>query len=115
MPETVEHCDFHDNNVLTNAGGMLINDWGDAVISHPFFSLAGFLDSAVRNHGLEIDSLVYKHLKDAYFEVWLDLENAENLERIFEIACILRPIEFAFNFSGVARMITKKEFDPYGG
>lgn len=115
VPETVEHCDFHDNNVLTSASGMLINDWGDAVISHPFFSLAGFLDSASRNHGLDRDSLAYKRLKDAYFEIWLDFENAENLERIFEIARILRPIEFAFNFGRVARMVTTKEFESYEG
>ncbi|MBB6489179.1 aminoglycoside phosphotransferase family protein [Rhizobium lusitanum] len=53
IPDTLEHCDFHDNNVLVNADSFLINDWGDAVITHPFFSLAGFLDSAVRNHGLD--------------------------------------------------------------
>ncbi len=35
VPDTLEHCDFHDNNVLVKADGALINDWGDAVISHP--------------------------------------------------------------------------------
>ncbi|WEA24712.1 aminoglycoside phosphotransferase family protein [Rhizobium binxianense] len=115
VPDTLEHCDFHDNNVLVKADGALINDWGDAVISHPFFSLAGFLDGAVRNHGLDANSLAYKHLKDAYFEIWLDVETPENLERIFEIAVILRPIEFAFNFSRVIRMTTTEEFEPYRG
>jgi hypothetical protein len=113
VPEAVEHCDFHDNNVLTNANGFFINDRGDAVISHPFFSLAGFLDSAARNHGLDVDS--YMRLKGAYFEIWQDFESLENLDRIFEIARLLRPIEFAFNFCRVARMTTTKEFEPYGG
>lgn len=115
VPDTLEHCDFHDNNVLVKANSSLINDWGDAVISHPFFSLAGFLDSAARNHGLDTNSLVYKHLKDAYFEIWLDVESSENLERIFEIARILRPIEFAFNFCRVVRMTIIEEFEPYRG
>ncbi|MGG6897021.1 hypothetical protein [Rhizobium sp. BR 315] len=26
IPDTLEHCDFHDNNVLVNPGGVLIND-----------------------------------------------------------------------------------------
>jgi hypothetical protein len=67
IPETLEHCDFHDNNVLADAKGFLINDWGDAVISHPFFSLVGFLDSAARNHGMDVGSPVYEGIKDAYF------------------------------------------------
>jgi hypothetical protein len=59
-----------------NAKGFLINDWGDAVITHPFFSLAGFLDSAARNHGLGGGSPIYESIKSAYFAIWLDLENA---------------------------------------
>jgi hypothetical protein len=115
IPETLEHCDFHDNNVLSNIHGLLINDWGDAVISHPFFSLVGFLDSAVRNHGMDVASPIYVALKHAYFEVWLDLENLERQERVFESARILRPVEFAFNFRRVVRMTTTKEFEPYRG
>ncbi|MDC9811031.1 MULTISPECIES: hypothetical protein [Rhizobium] len=64
---------------------------------------------------MDANSLAYKHLKDAYFEIWLDVETPENLERIFEIAVILRPIEFAFNFSRVIRMTTTEEFEPYRG
>jgi len=115
IPETLEHCDFHDNNVLSDAKGLLINDWGDAVVSHPFFSLAGFLDSAVRNHGMDVDSPVYQGLKDAYFAVWLDLETPAELERIFQIAQVLRPVEFAFNFRRVAKMTTIEEFELYAG
>ncbi|EJK87288.1 MULTISPECIES: aminoglycoside phosphotransferase family protein [Rhizobium] len=115
IPETLEHCDFHDNNVLVDAEGFLINDWGDAVISHPFFSLVGFLDSATRNHGMDVGSPVYTGLKRTYFDVWLDLESLERQEHVFEIARVLRPIEFAFNFRRVVRMTTAKEFEPCRG
>ncbi|MGY5780286.1 phosphotransferase [Rhizobium sp. LEGMi135b] len=115
IPETLEHCDFHDNNVLSDAKGFLINDWGDAVVTHPFFSLAGFLDSAVRNHGMDVGSPVYQGLKDAYFAVWLDLDPPAELERVFQIAQVLRPIEFAFNFRRVTKMTTTEEFGPYTG
>ncbi|NTG90865.1 aminoglycoside phosphotransferase family protein [Agrobacterium rhizogenes] len=115
VPETLEHCDFHDNNVLVAAEGFLIDDWGDAVITHPFFSLVGFLDSAVRNHGMDVGSPVYTALKNAYFEAWLDLESVERQEHVLEITRVLRPIEFAFNFRRVARMTTAQEFEPYRG
>lgn len=115
VPETLEHCDFQDNNILANTNGFLINDWGDAVVAHPFFSLAGFLDSAVRNHGLDVNSAIYRHIKEAYFEVWLGYECQENLEYIFEIAQILRHVEFVFNFRHVVKMTGVEAFEPYRG
>jgi hypothetical protein len=48
IPETLEHTDFHDSNIFIKDGYLTIGDWGDAVISHPFFSLASYLDSASR-------------------------------------------------------------------
>ncbi len=43
IPETLEHGDFHDNNVLIKDSLITVNDWGDASISHPFFLLSLFL------------------------------------------------------------------------
>lgn len=62
IPETLEHGDFHDHNILIHQEKITISDWGDAVISHPFFSLASFLDSAGRNHNIVSDSEIYKKL-----------------------------------------------------
>jgi hypothetical protein len=39
LPETIQHDDLHDGNVLLGRGGPRIFDWGDASISHPFLSL----------------------------------------------------------------------------
>lgn len=39
IPETINHCDFHENNMVLNqkTGTISIIDWGETVISHPFF------------------------------------------------------------------------------
>lgn len=41
ISETINHCDFQDNNILLSeeTGELSIIDWGEVVISHPFFSL----------------------------------------------------------------------------
>jgi Phosphotransferase enzyme family len=47
IPETVQHDDFHDGQVFVKDGRYLLMDWGDACVSHPFFTLSvtlqGFL------------------------------------------------------------------------
>jgi hypothetical protein len=40
LPETVQHGDLHLANVYARGDRMLILDWGDTSIAHPFFSLA---------------------------------------------------------------------------
>ncbi len=39
VPESLQHDDLHDYNVLVRDGKAVIFDWGDASISHPFFTL----------------------------------------------------------------------------
>jgi hypothetical protein len=47
VTETLQHDDLHDGQVFVKAGRNLIMDWGDAVISHPFFTLSVALEGGV--------------------------------------------------------------------
>ena len=40
VQETIQHDDFHDGQVFVRGGHYLLLDWGDACVSHPFFTLA---------------------------------------------------------------------------
>lgn len=44
VTETLQHDDLHDGNVFVRGGRHLLLDWGDAVISHPFFTLSVSLE-----------------------------------------------------------------------
>ena len=44
LPETIQHDDFHDGQVFVRDGRFLLLDWGDACVSHPFFSLSVTLE-----------------------------------------------------------------------
>ncbi len=99
VPETIEHCDFHDNNVLVRDGRMTIADWGDAVVSHPFLSLASCLDSAGWNHGLT--DAASGPLVDVYLSVWSGFGTRERLIEAARLARRLRPILVALNFRRV--------------
>jgi Phosphotransferase enzyme family len=47
VPETLQHDDLHDGQVFVKDGRNLILDWGDAVVSHPFFTLSVTLEGGV--------------------------------------------------------------------
>jgi aminoglycoside/choline kinase family phosphotransferase len=98
IPQTLEHTDFHDNNVLIQDGQLTINDFGDACISHPFFSLASFLSSAERHYGLRKNSEAYLMLRDAYLNKWWSYTAYDSLLKAFNLVCLLRPFIFSMNF-----------------
>lgn len=99
IPETIEHCDFHDNNILVKGEQLTINDWGDVCISHPFFSCVSMLESAKRNHG--ISDLFCTKARDHYLSHWLDYGDLEPLRQAFDIAKTIRYFLFALSFSRI--------------
>jgi hypothetical protein len=70
VPDTVQHDDLHQANVWANGDRLLVLDWGDACISHPFASLFVpfcFLDD---ENQLPPRDPWYERLRDAYLEPW---------------------------------------------
>jgi hypothetical protein len=47
IPETIQHDDFHDGQVFLRDGRYLLMDWGDACVSHPFFTLSVTLEGVI--------------------------------------------------------------------
>lgn len=52
VPETIDHDDFHDGQIYVRDGRYLLLDWGDACVTHPFFTLAVTL-GGVLSFGLD--------------------------------------------------------------
>ena len=47
ISETLQHDDLHDGQVFLRDGRHLVMDWGDACISHPFFTLSVTLEGGI--------------------------------------------------------------------
>ena len=69
VPETIQHDDFHDGQVYVRDGRYLLLDWGDACVSHPFFTLSVTLEGSIA-WGLDDvrDSVDVTPFRDAYLE-----------------------------------------------
>jgi aminoglycoside phosphotransferase len=61
VPETLMHGDFHPGNVMISDGGVVIIDWTDGCVGHPFFDLATVLPR---------DVVARSALLSAYTDVW---------------------------------------------
>ncbi|HEX6699113.1 MAG TPA: aminoglycoside phosphotransferase family protein [Gaiellaceae bacterium] len=89
VPETIQHDDFHDGNVFVRDGRYVFFDWGDACVSHPFFTLVVTLGSV--GYGLELgdDAPELARLRDAYLEPWTRFAPLAALRDVFPIAHLL--------------------------
>lgn len=101
IPETLEHGDFHDANILLNKEKTTIADFGDSTISHPFFSIALFLYSSKYRYNLNEADKTYITLRDSYLQEWQSYTTKDNLLEALKIATILRPFMWSLNLSRI--------------
>jgi len=100
LPETINHCDFHENNMLLDrkAGVINIIDWGETVIAHPFFSLNGCLWNITHFYGLKQTDLMYSKLQAQCITAWLDLYDEAKLLKVLNIANQLNSVYAALAY-----------------
>jgi len=88
IPDALEHGDLHDANVFAMNGRYKIFDWGDASLTHPFFTLLIPLRFTADRLGVS----EYDHagplieMRDAYLRSWLDFSSFENLLDAWDLA-----------------------------
>lgn len=94
IPETLTHCDFHDNNMLMDDVTKEINiiDWGETVLAHPFFSLNGCLWNLTYFYGIKETDLIYKNLQSICVSSWKDEYEERQLINILNMANTLQGI-----------------------
>jgi hypothetical protein len=98
--ETIDHCDFHDNNILikNNSRNITIIDWGETVITHPFFSLSSCLHKSSIRYTFSESDKTYIQLREACLENWKGVLSQDNLLNVFQLINQLRPVYLALGF-----------------
>lgn len=92
IPESVDHGDFHDGNILVKDRRITFFDWGDASVTHPFVSLRTFFVSM--EIALDLDdwappTSVMLVLRDSYLARWGGFASKEQLLKAYHIS---RPV-----------------------
>ncbi|MBT3336971.1 MAG: phosphotransferase [Anaerolineae bacterium] len=88
IPESLNHGDFHDANVLVKDGRITFFDWGDADITHPFVSLRTFFVSIEMS--LDLDEYVFTpemaELLDIYLKPFEKYAPKDDLFRAYDLS-----------------------------
>lgn len=92
IPDSLNHGDFHDGNVLLKNGRVTFFDWGDASVTHPFVSLRTFFVSI--EIALKLDDYApptpeMLELLDRYLEAWRAYGSKEALMSAY---CLSKPV-----------------------
>ena len=92
VPQSLHHGDFHDANIFAGDSSYRFFDWGDANLSHPFFSLRTVFVSVENSLQLEEGAPQFDRLRDAYLEPWTTFLPASELRSLFKIAAQVAPL-----------------------
>jgi hypothetical protein len=80
LPETIQHDDLHDGQVYVDGGRYLLLDWGDACVSHPFFTMAVTLGGVIAWGVDDVQGSVdVAPFRDAYLRPFADLAGTAEL------------------------------------
>lgn len=108
IPESINHGDFHDGNVLVKDGRITFFDWGDAGVTHPFVSLRTFFVSM--EIALDLDDWApptpeMVALRDRYLARWEGFGSREQLLKAYNVsrpvASIVKTLQW---HQGITRM-----------
>lgn len=113
IPESLDHRDLTDGNIFVRDGHAIFFDWGDAGITHPFFSLRTVVVSVEMTLDLKEGSAPVPSLRDAYLEPWTRQVAREDLLRAFELAQRLWMIPAALAWHRIVSSLEAEEREEY--
>jgi hypothetical protein len=86
IPESIHHDDFHDGNIFVQGDGKIIlTDWGESAVTHPFFTLVVIMRSVDNSFGTDF-SLESEEVRDIYLQHWTSYAPLNELRTIVKLA-----------------------------
>jgi hypothetical protein len=116
LPETIQHDDLHDGQVFVRDGRYLFFDWGDACVSHAFFTMAVTLEGVLAWGLDDVEgSEEIEPYTDAYLEPFAGYATRPELEEAHTIALRLGWLCRALNVHrlalGLERSVREKHLE----
>lgn len=93
IPPTLIHGDFHLENVAVSDGKMIVLDWTEACIAHPFMDMFFIFN--------EREEPLHSQLRDAYLALWTDFETMERLRELWSLCGVIHAIHHAVSYQSI--------------
>lgn len=115
IPPTIAIYDINTNNVLIDANTQQFTyiDLGEAVITHPFFSLQTYLYQATLHHPVKESDQTYHQIQEACLLNWSDLMPKSQLLDAFVLAKTFWPIYSVLSMYRLINIIGLQAFKTF--
>lgn len=113
IPATIDHSDFHDGNILIDAGCYRFIDWGDACVAHPFLTVLVTLRSIAYGLGTEENDPALHALRDHYLAQWTAYGDLAALRRALDVARPLAMVNRALTWRQALRTLPPDQHGEY--
>ncbi len=112
IPETINHCDIHENNMLLDnkTGAINIIDWGECVVTHPFLSLNGCLWNLTYFNKIKESDADYRKLQLQCISPWKNQYDETTLLEILGITNQLLGIFAALSYERLYQMTQDESY-----
>jgi hypothetical protein len=114
IPESLNHGDFHDGNILVKDGRITFFDWGDGSVTHPFTSLRTFFVSIEIALDLPDYSFTPEmaNLLETYLEPFQKFASKEDLLKAYQlskpVASIVKALAWHTTISRMSKDLRKE-------
>ena len=97
IKETLVNCDFNENNLIMDeaTGVISVIDWGESVITHPFFSIIAFIRNTQRRYQLSAQDPIIQSIETICFSMWSDITSCDELSALIPHIERVQPIFYA--------------------
>jgi len=112
IQETISHCDIHENNMLLDKKTKAINiiDWGETVVTHPFFSLNGCLWNITYFNKIKPSDTEYHELQSQCVSMWSTQYDNSTLLKILNLTRQLLGIYAALSYERLYQMTQNESY-----
>jgi hypothetical protein len=104
IPATLVHGDYHPGNIVADDAGVLIYDWTDGCIAHPFLDFVTFLRFGPFRDAPD----AYERLRAVYLDAWAETAPMDDLIRLFEQAQALGALHQIISYLHITANIEAK-------
>ena len=99
IPPSIDHGDLTSANIHVSDEGMVFFDWGDATVTHPFFSTRVFWNAVEELVDSESEwPQMVQQFRPHYLKAWTGYAPEEELARISaisdQLACVYRALSW---------------------
>ncbi|HYH12704.1 MAG TPA: phosphotransferase, partial [Thermomicrobiales bacterium] len=95
VPPTLVHGDLHARNALMNGHDLVLIDWSEACVTHPFMDAFMIYN--------EQDVSVRDRMRDSYLSRWATFESFDRLLELWSLCGVVHAMHHAVSYGSILR------------